>query len=77
MPDMWAPALPLPDAKMASLKLTWDMILYSRYLLKQIVFGRAYRGNDKTANARQVCPCIGPSRRPQIWALEIDQGYTF
>ena len=32
MPDMWAPALPLPDAKMAPLKLTWDMC--SRYQLK-------------------------------------------
>ena len=76
MQEMWAPALPLPEAKMGPLKMT--QIMFSRYQLKPTSFERAHLRDHENENARHVGPCITPARSPQSVApLEIDMNHTF
>ena len=56
MPDMCAPALPLPDAPKSG--------------HHHIDLGSAYLEYCKNANARHVGPCIAPHRHPNFGTLK-------
>ena len=76
MPNICTAALALLDGHISmTLKLTWDM--YYRYQKKAIYFERAYIREYENANARHVCPCITPTRRPKSCPLKIDPGNVF
>ena len=70
IPDMCAPAIPLPDApKHASSKLNWH--IHSRYQLKSTYFERAYFREYENANAKLACSCITPPRCSEAWSFVI------